>query len=619
MVRFFAQVDVLRPFLRGQSTRRLGWFVATLIATAAAVLALLFFAGTFRRLIEPFGVPVAAGGPLAAVERVLGSIVPSATNSSADAVLVGGGLVAVALVCWFVARFVECRIQGQIVADTEAKIRRAVYRQAYRLSPPLEPNLTGTDSSSCEVVIGHLPRIRRGLGAWLELSQREPVPLVALAALALWTAPLLTAAAFVIGMLAVVLAASGLRQLRASLAHREQRALREEKLLTETIGYVQMAKAILMDEVVRRRFDQLLRDLVRIRRQDLALACLSWPVLLCVATFAVASFGVLLLYQLALRSVSLDSAALMVGAIVLATLPIQNVWGAVQTLRNSEGPLETLAEFLQQEPDVLQLPDARFLDPLSKELRLRHIFVARSGRPLLQDLNVAVEAGSVVAVLSPDRATYRAIAFLLTRLIDPDEGQILIDGTDIRKATLESLRANVGIALDGYYVFTASVRANIAGSEQQRPLAEVVDAAKRAHAHNFIQRLAQGYDTVVGPLGEQLTIGEQFLIALARLIVQNPALAVIEEPWQPMDDQTRQLVDDTLRWFCRERTVLFLARRISTLKQADAVILIENGAVKAIGPHEELTRSSELYRHLQYLLGQRQRAVVSVVPGRART
>ncbi len=614
-----AQVEVLRPFLRGAQSRRLAWFAATLVATSAALAALITLVAAIRMVVATFGVPVSQTGLLSWLELTARMANPPGAAPVASRVLLAGGLVWACLLIWLAARAVECRLAGSIIAQSEARIRRAVYRQAHRLAPPLERTLGANQPVGYEAVLAQMPNLRRALAAWLELSQREPVPMVVFGALALAVAPLQSIAAAALMALALVSAGLGVRRIRSVLARREQRAIQEERLLSESLDYVQMAKALLMDDVVHRRFEDVLADLVRVRSGDLALARLTWPVVLFALSLGAATFAVLLLYQLAVRNLYVDTALLLLGALLLAVLPAQNAWGAIQTLKASHTACEPLAEFLQREPEVLQLPDARFLDPLSRELRFRHVSVMRGGRVYLRDYNIAIEAGSIVAVLSTDRASYRAIAYLVTRLIDPDEGQILIDGRDIRKATLESLRANVGIALDGYYVFTASVRANIAGGEQQRPFAEIVEAAKRAHAHSFVQRLAEGYDTVIGPLGEQLTIGEQFRIALARLIVQNPALAVIEEPWQPMDEEARQLVDDALRWFCRDRTVLFLARRLSTLKQADAVVVLKDGAVAAVGSHEELTRNSELYRHLQYLLGQRHRGVLAVTTARTRS
>jgi ATP-binding cassette subfamily B protein len=189
---------------------------------------------------------------------------------------------------------------------------------------------------------------------------------------------------------------------------------------------------------------------------------------------------------------------------------------------------------------------------------------------------------------------------LIPRFLDPAEGQVLIDGQDIRLVTLESLRTQVALVLQSELVFSDTVAGNIGCGDPSYGLPHIVDAAKIAHAHNFIQRLPQGYDTAIGDQGETLTTGQQFRIALARAILRDPTVVVIEEPPTHLDEDTKNLLDDTLMRFCPGRTVIFLPHRLSTIRTCDSIVILHDGKIATTGNHHDLTISSELYRHLQY-------------------
>lgn len=189
---------------------------------------------------------------------------------------------------------------------------------------------------------------------------------------------------------------------------------------------------------------------------------------------------------------------------------------------------------------------------------------------------------------------------LLPRFVDPTGGEVRIDGKNLRWVTLDSLRTQMGLVLQDNLVFSDSVLNNIGCGDPAYNLQRIIEAAKTAHAHQFIQKLPQGYETVIGESGHALNAGEMFRIALARAILRNPALYLIEEP-ATLDDDTKSLIDDTLQRVLPGRTVVFLPQRLSTIRSCDQVILLHHGRIAASGDHRELLASSDLYKHLQYL------------------
>jgi ABC-type multidrug transport system fused ATPase/permease subunit len=246
---------------------------------------------------------------------------------------------------------------------------------------------------------------------------------------------------------------------------------------------------------------------------------------------------------------------------------------------------------------------ARFLAPLKDRILFEHVSVDdKTGRPLLAGISAEIKAGSRVAVMGLDEEACLALVCLVPRLLDPSVGRVRIDGHDLRDVTLESLRAQVGTVLQSDLVFSDTVTANIALGDASFSLPRVIQAAKLAHAHHFIQNLKDGYDTVIGPLADvQLSRDEQYRIALARAILHDPSILIIEEPSTPLDDTIKPLLDDTIDRIAQGRTLIFLPGRLSTVRKCDQVLVLQNGAVAAFGPPRQLMKDSQLFRHLQYV------------------
>jgi ABC-type multidrug transport system fused ATPase/permease subunit len=178
---------------------------------------------------------------------------------------------------------------------------------------------------------------------------------------------------------------------------------------------------------------------------------------------------------------------------------------------------------------------------------------------------------------------------------------VLIDDEDIAWVTLESLRAEALYVGGNDPFFTGTVRENISGGETQHTLNEVTEAAKVTHAHNFILKLSQGYETVIGEHGEQLDVGQSFRLSLARALLRNPALMIVEEPAQNLDEDTKSLLDDAYQRIVQNRTILYLPARMTTLRRADQIVFIHQGRVETVGTHAQLVASSQLYRHWEYM------------------
>ena len=263
---------------------------------------------------------------------------------------------------------------------------------------------------------------------------------------------------------------------------------------------------------------------------------------------------------------------------------------------------DEVSSYINRIPGVSQAPGAGFLEPMAKTLTFTQISFQTPQLPrLLNGLDLRIGFGETVALLSLQPGPAHALASMVPRFVDPDSGQVLIDGKDIRQGTLESLRAEAMLIGGQDPVFNATVLDNITCGQTDISRQQAMDAAKLVHADHFIRSLPRGYETPLGEHGAALDPGQIFRLSLARAAVRSPALLIIEEPQIMLDSETKAMLDDAYQRLSANRTVIFLPFRLSTVKKCQRIVLIHEGRVAVDGVHEQLVRSSELYRHWEYV------------------
>jgi len=318
-----------------------------------------------------------------------------------------------------------------------------------------------------------------------------------------------------------------------------------------------------------------------------------------------------------IASVPVSSAITLLVCLVGLSSTLVRLGNRLSARRAAATAATRVVEFIDRTPQVSQAVGAKFLYPLSESIRFEAVGYATADGVVLDEFDIELRAGEVTALLSLDRIQARAVAWMLPRFIEPLSGRVLFDGNDIAAATLESLRAEA-IVVDGNDIgLVGTVAENLAGGHLELQLPQITAAAKEAHAHLFITRLAMGYETPLEDVLDQLDAGQRFRLGLARALARDPALIVIEEPDDPLDDDTKSLLNDAYDRIARDRTVLFLPSRLSTVRRADRVVLVDRGRVEAIGTHEELVRDCALYRHWEYLRFNEFRGRSSAAGGRS--
>ncbi|MFO0956888.1 MAG: ABC transporter ATP-binding protein [Isosphaeraceae bacterium] len=297
------------------------------------------------------------------------------------------------------------------------------------------------------------------------------------------------------------------------------------------------------------------------------------------------------------------AAALVVVLALAGTIrPILRWRASRSRKRHASRIANMIFEFLGRKPELYQTSGAQFLPPVEQRILMENVSVTTpSGKDLLEGIHLEIKAGTRVAVMGRGEEAKHALVCLIPRLLDPKSGKVRIDGHDLKNVTLESLRAQVALVLSSDLIFSDSVAANIGLGNPSITLPKVIEAAKIAHAHTFIQDLPHGYDTIVGPLGHYLRADEQYRIALARVYLHDPSIVIIEEPNGSIDDEIKPLIDDTIHRLARNRTIIFLPHRLSTIRSCDQVIVLHNGRIESVGTPKDLQASSKVFRHLQYV------------------
>lgn len=285
--------------------------------------------------------------------------------------------------------------------------------------------------------------------------------------------------------------------------------------------------------------------------------------------------------------------------------PVWSIVNSFSELQRSLAAMERVFEVLSMENDKPDKPEATDAPKIVKEIRFEHVeFEYREGRPVVKDFDVTVRGGSVVALVGRSGAGKTTVTDLVARFHDPSRGRILVNGIDVREYKLRTYRDLLAIVQQDVFLFDGSVRDNIAYGRHQATDAEVEDAARRANAYEFIAKLPDGFATTVGERGVKLSGGQQQRLAIARAILADPQILILDEATSNLDTESEQLIQAAMSALLAGRTTFVVAHRLSTVRRADLIVLMEDGAITERGTHDELMAARGGY----YEMVQRQAA-----------
>jgi ABC-type multidrug transport system fused ATPase/permease subunit len=279
--------------------------------------------------------------------------------------------------------------------------------------------------------------------------------------------------------------------------------------------------------------------------------------------------------------------------------PLRRLTDVDNTFQQAIAAAQRIFELLDEMPDIQDVPGAVSLDRMSGEILFEDVHFHYGDKDeVLHDIDFHVAPGQVVALVGPSGAGKTSIANLLCRFYDPTHGRVLVDGYDLCQVELRSLRRRVAVVLQDTFLFNASVRENLLYGKPDASQSEIIAAAKAAYAHEFIQQLPHGYETEIGERGVRLSGGQRQRLALARAILVDPRILILDEATSSVDAEAEYLIQQALEEVMKGRTSLVIAHRLSTIRNADKIIALHDGRIREVGSHHELLARGGLYSQL---------------------
>ncbi len=372
-------------------------------------------------------------------------------------------------------------------------------------------------------------------------------------------------------------------------------------LLQETITGNRIVKAFGMEEHENRRFARENERQFRLTMKSVTVRAISSPLMEFLGGLGIAAIIFWGGYQVIEGTSTPGTFFSFLAALLMLYEPVKRLTNVNNTIQQGLAGAERIFQVLDTEPGIRNRPGAAELPPIREGISIEGVTFRYEEDPVLRDVSLKIRAGEAVAFVGMSGGGKTTLVNLIPRFYDVSEGRVAIDGTDIRDVTLESLRAQIGIVTQQTILFNDTVRGNIAYGDVRRSDGDVVRAAMAANAHDFIQRLPQGYDTVIGEQGVKLSGGERQRISIARALLKDAPILILDEATSSLDTESEIEVQDALEKLMRGRTTLVIAHRLSTIRNADRIVALVDGRIVEEGTHESLLEKKGEYFKLHNL------------------
>ncbi len=391
------------------------------------------------------------------------------------------------------------------------------------------------------------------------------------------------------------------KKLRKLSRSSQEKAADINSVLHETIIGARIVKAFNMEDYEVKKFNKINNDSYRLSMKSIKRTLLLSPateILGCLAGITVFYLGG---REVIAGKISFGVFGLFIGALLSTIRPFKKLSQVNSLNQQAVAASDRIYEVLEAKPSVAQSPSARVLTEFKKGVAFDDVWFSYGENTVLKGIKLDVPFGSMLAIVGPSGTGKTTLLDLIPRFYDPSKGRILLDGVDIREFTLKSLRSMIGIVSQETILFNDSIRNNIAYGRPNATDKEIEDAARQANAHDFILQLSGGYDTVIGDRGMRISGGERQRIAIARALLKNPPILILDEATSQLDSHSERVVQEALDRLMMGRTVFVIAHRLSTVRNAHLIAVMSKGTIGEIGTHQELLTRGGMYKNLYHM------------------
>jgi ATP-binding cassette, subfamily B, bacterial MsbA len=592
-------------------SRRLASFIRPYIPLLALAILLMAVVGTceatYALLIKPIFDRVLIGnhstGPILLFRLpfhghaiYLQDFLPGNIRDPLTAIAIA--LVGVTLIkgiCNYLGTYSVNYIGQCVVRDLRNQVYARIIKQSMSF---FAENATGRLVST---VVSDIERIQDAVSNVTASFLKQSFTLVGLLIVLFYADWHLALASFILVPFVVFPSANIGRYIRSSSRKSQDKMAELTNILQETFTGIRIVKAFGMESSEGAKFKAATRRLLRANLRWVRAHASTQPLMELLGAITIAGILLYARNEIVHHAQTLGGFGMFLYAVIKIYEPVKRLTTANNSFQLAVGASERVFEVMDIKSEVVEKPQAIRLPPFSREIVFEEVDFSYGEVPILQNVNLTIRKGEVVAIVGSSGAGKTTLANLIPRFFDVTRGRILFDDYDLRNVTLASLREQIGVVTQDIVLFNDSVLNNIAYGQKSLDSWKIEEAAKAALAHEFILEMPQGYQTVIGERGQRLSGGERQRIAIARALLKNSPILILDEATSALDTESELLVQKALVNLMAGRTVLVIAHRLSTVRRADRIVVLDRGMVSEIGTHCDLVTRGGIYQKLHDL------------------